>query len=57
MIIFQRTFPDNAIICSDASMNYFGTLLVKVRLQRGDISLSPSYSSIGYIGPLRRVFA
>jgi indolepyruvate decarboxylase len=40
----------NTIIGSDASMNYFGSLLVKVPLARGFIAQS-SYSAIGYIGP------
>jgi len=41
---------DNTILGSDASMNYFGSMLLKVAAQRGFISQS-SYSSIGYIGP------
>ena len=40
----------NTIIGSDASMNYFGSLLLKVGAPRGYIA-QPSYSSIGYIGP------
>ena len=45
-----RFIDDNAIIGSDASLNYFGSILLKVGSQRGFISQS-SYSSIGYIGP------
>jgi indolepyruvate decarboxylase len=41
---------DATIIGSDASMNYFGTLLLKVGAARGYVA-QPSYSSIGYIGP------
>lgn len=38
------------ILGSDASLNYFGSLLLKVGLQRGYVA-QPSYSAIGYIGP------
>ncbi len=41
---------DKTIIGSDASLNYFGSLLLKVGASRGYIAQS-SYSSIGYIGP------
>lgn len=41
---------ENTIIGSDASMNYFGSLLLKVGAPRGYIA-QPSYSAIGYIGP------
>jgi indolepyruvate decarboxylase len=51
---FYDFIPDyidgNTIIGSDASMNYFGSLLLKVRTPRGFIVQS-SYSAIGYIGP------
>jgi len=40
----------NTIIGSDASLNYFGSMLLKVGAPRGYIA-QPSYSSIGYIGP------
>lgn len=40
----------NTIIGSDASMNYFGSLLLKVPRAGGFIAQS-SYSAIGYIGP------
>jgi indolepyruvate decarboxylase len=40
----------NTIIGSDASMNYFGSLLLKVRVPGGFIA-QPSYSAIGYIAP------
>lgn len=38
------------ILGCDASLNYFGSLLLKVRLQRSYVA-QPSYSAIGYIGP------
>jgi indolepyruvate decarboxylase len=40
----------NTIIGSDPSLNYFGSLLLKVGAPRGYIA-QPSYSAIGYIGP------
>ncbi|MGZ9722011.1 alpha-keto acid decarboxylase family protein [Rhizobium miluonense] len=40
----------DTIVGSDASMNYFGSLLLKVPTPRNFISQS-SYSAIGYIGP------
>lgn len=43
-----KRIPANAIIGSDASMNYFGTMLLKVAAARGYFAQS-SYSSIGYI--------
>lgn len=50
---FYDLIPDyidkRTIIGSDASMNYFGALLLKERTQRGFIVQS-SYSAIGYIG-------
>lgn len=41
---------DGMILGSDASMNYFGSLLLKVPASGGFIA-QPSYSAIGYIGP------
>ena len=41
---------DKTIIGSDASMNYFGTMLLKVGAARGYFA-QPSYSSIAYVGP------
>jgi indolepyruvate decarboxylase len=41
---------DSTIIGSDASLNYFGSLLLKVPTAGGFIAQS-SYSAIGYIGP------
>jgi indolepyruvate decarboxylase len=41
---------DKTTIGSDASLNYFGSLLLKIGLPRGFI-IQPSYSAIGYIGP------
>jgi indolepyruvate decarboxylase len=43
-----KHIPDNTIIGSDASMNYFGALSLKVGAARGYFAQS-SYSSIGYI--------
>jgi indolepyruvate decarboxylase len=40
----------DTIIGSDPSLNYFGTMLLKVAAERGYIAQS-SYSSIGYIAP------
>lgn len=45
-----KYITDKTIIGSDASMNYFGTLLLKVGAERGYFA-QPSYSSIGYIAP------
>lgn len=42
--------PDDTIIGSDPSLNYFGTMLLRVGVDRGYIAQS-SYSSIGYIAP------
>ncbi|MDB5240415.1 MAG: thiamine pyrophosphate family protein, partial [Spirosoma sp.] len=42
--------PDNTIVGSDASLNYFGGILLKVGAPGGFIAQS-SYSSIGYIAP------
>ena len=46
----QQYIDENTIVGSDASMNYFGSLLLDVPGPGGFISQS-SYSSIGYIGP------
>lgn len=44
----QRYIDENTIVGSDASMNYFGCLLLDVPSQGGFIAQS-SYSAIGYI--------
>ena len=41
---------ENTILGSDASLNYFGSLLLKVPAERG-FFIQSSYSAIGYIGP------
>jgi indolepyruvate decarboxylase len=41
---------NNTIIGSDPSLNYFGSLLLKVGVPRGFFA-QPSYSPIGYIAP------
>jgi indolepyruvate decarboxylase len=46
----QPYIDGDTIIGSDPSLNYFGTMLLKVGAERGYIAQS-SYSSIGYIGP------
>jgi len=46
----SRFIDKNTIIGSDSSLNYFGSLLLKVNPVLGFIA-QPSYSSIGYIGP------
>lgn len=46
----QEYINKDIIVGSDASLNYFGSLLLKVDAPRAYIS-QPSYSSIGYIGP------
>jgi indolepyruvate decarboxylase len=46
----KRIIDEDTIIGSDASLNYFGSLLLKVSARRGFIA-QPSYSSIGYITP------
>jgi indolepyruvate decarboxylase len=48
--VIPEYIDKNTIIGSDSSMNYFGSLLLKVGAPRGYIA-QPSYSSIGYIGP------
>ncbi|MBB3163127.1 alpha-keto acid decarboxylase family protein [Rhizobium laguerreae] len=46
----QQQIDGNTIVGADASLNYFGSLLLEVRARRGFIVQS-SYSAIGYIGP------
>lgn len=46
----QQYIDENTIVGSDASMNYFGCLALKVPLAGGFVA-QPSYSSIGYIAP------
>jgi indolepyruvate decarboxylase len=46
----QQYIDKNTIVGSDASMNYFGSLLLDVPSPGGFVAQS-SYSSIGYIGP------
>jgi indolepyruvate decarboxylase len=46
--VIPKYITAKTIIGSDASMNYFGTLLLKVEAARGYFAQS-SYSSIGYI--------
>lgn len=46
----QQYVDKNTIVGSDASMNYFGSLLLDVPSPGGFVAQS-SYSSIGYIGP------
>jgi indolepyruvate decarboxylase len=46
----QPYIDNNTIVGSDASMNYFGSLLLDVPSPGGFVAQS-SYSSIGYIGP------
>jgi indolepyruvate decarboxylase len=48
--VIARYVDANTIVGSDPSLNYFGTLLLKVGAPRGYIA-QPSYSAIGYIGP------
>jgi indolepyruvate decarboxylase len=48
--VIPRYIDENTIIGSDASMNYFGSLLLKVPEAGGFIAQS-SYSAIGYIAP------
>lgn len=45
-----RYVDENTIVGSDASLNYFGSLLVRVPTARAFFA-QPSYSSIGYISP------
>lgn len=44
-----KYITDRTIIGSDASLNYFGSLLLKVNAARGYFA-QPSYSSIGFAG-------
>ncbi|MDC9835803.1 alpha-keto acid decarboxylase family protein [Rhizobium binxianense] len=46
----QPQIDRNTIVGADASLNYFGSLLLEVGARRGFIVQS-SYSAIGYIGP------
>lgn len=46
----QSQVDENTIVGADASLNYFGSMLLKVGARRGFIVQS-SYSAIGYIGP------
>ncbi|APO77075.1 thiamine pyrophosphate family protein (plasmid) [Rhizobium etli 8C-3] len=46
----QHQIDGNTIVGADASLNYFGSLLLEVSARRGFIVQS-SYSAIGYIGP------
>ncbi|MGV1007194.1 MAG: alpha-keto acid decarboxylase family protein [Dermatophilaceae bacterium] len=48
--VIPRYVDSNTIIGSDASLNYFGSLLLKVPDAGGFVAQS-SYSAIGYIGP------
>ena len=45
-----RYIDENTIVGSDSSLNYFGSLLLKVPAAGGYVVQS-SYSAIGYIGP------
>lgn len=45
-----RYVDENTIVGSDASLNYFGSLLLRVPTA-GAFFAQPSYSSIGYISP------
>ncbi|ULR47375.1 thiamine pyrophosphate-dependent enzyme [Rhizobium sp. K102] len=46
----RQQIDGNTIVGADASLNYFGSLLLEVGARRGFIVQS-SYSAIGYIGP------
>jgi len=48
--VMPEYIDDNTIVGADASMNYFGALLLRVPGARSFIAQS-SYSAIGYIGP------
>jgi indolepyruvate decarboxylase len=48
--VIPQYIDENTILGSDASLNYFGSLLLKVATAGGFIAQS-SYSSIGYIAP------
>ncbi|GLT17675.1 pyruvate decarboxylase [Vibrio zhanjiangensis] len=46
----KQYINDQTIVGSDASLNFFGSMLLEVGTPRGFIA-QPTYSSIGYIGP------
>ncbi|KLN64979.1 alpha-keto acid decarboxylase family protein [Vibrio sp. VPAP30] len=46
----KQYINNNTIVGSDASLNFFGSMLLEVGAPRGFIA-QPTYSSIGYIGP------
>lgn len=46
----QPQIDSNTIVGADASLNYFGSLLLEVGARRG-FTVQSSYSAIGYIGP------
>jgi len=48
--VLPEYVDDDTIVGADASMNYFGSLLLRVPAAGGFIAQS-SYSAIGYIGP------
>ncbi|GAA1860552.1 alpha-keto acid decarboxylase family protein [Myceligenerans crystallogenes] len=48
--VIPRYVDENTIVGSDASLNYFGSLLLRVPTARAFFA-QPSYSSIGYISP------
>lgn len=48
--VMPEYVDDDTIVGADASMNYFGSLLLRVPAAGGFIAQS-SYSAIGYIGP------
>lgn len=48
--VIPQYIDENTIVGSDASMNYFGSLLLKIPAAGGFIAQS-SYSAIGYIAP------
>lgn len=46
----QNEIDENSLVGADASLNYFGSILLKVPAPRGFV-IQSSYSAIGYIGP------
>lgn len=46
----QDSIDENCLIGSDASLNYFGAIPLKLRAPQSYV-VQPNYSSIGYIGP------
>ncbi|WP_440906204.1 alpha-keto acid decarboxylase family protein [Catenovulum sp. SX2] len=46
----KQYITDSTLVGSDASLNYFGSILLKVGAPRGFLA-QPTYSAIGYIGP------